>query len=182
MPGSEGRGAPAPGPPQDVELRLARSAVVFVTLLAVPVVGVAALVAGGGGALGAAIGAAVVVGMFAMSGATLSWAARLGPTALMGAALGGYLLRLMIYALLIVLLRPVEAIHGPSLAVSAAVLLVAALVWEVRTVSRLPGLFWVQTGNRPGQGRGADMVQSRLSQAAGSPGATTGERTERMQA
>lgn len=181
MPAERG-GAPAPGPPRDVELRLARTAVVFVTLLAVPVIGVAALVAGAGGALGAAVGTAVVAGMFAMSGATLSWAARLGPTALMGAALGGYLLRLMIYALLIVLLRPVEAIHGPSLAVSTAVLLVATLAWEVRAVSRLPGFYWVDTGDRRGRGGGADMVQSRLSQDAGSPAPTTGERTERMQA
>lgn len=182
MAGADGGGAPAPDPPRDVELRLARSAVAFVTLLALPVVGVAALVAGGGGALGAAVGAAVVAGMFAMSGVTLSWAARLGPTALMGAALGGYLLRLMIYALLIVLLRPVETIHGPSLAVSAAVLLVAALMWEVRVVSRLPGAFWVRTDARRGRGDGPGMVQSRPSRAAGSPAPTTGERTERKQA
>ncbi|MDP8977454.1 MAG: hypothetical protein M3N17_02540 [Actinomycetota bacterium] len=182
MPGPERPGASAPGPPRDVELHLARSAVVLATLLAPPVVGVAALAAGGGGALGAAIGAAVVAGMFVMSGATLSWAARLGPTALMGAALGGYLLRLMIYALLIVLLRPVEAIHGPSLAVSAAVLLVAALVWEVRVVSRLPGAFWVRTEARRGRDDRPGVVQSRPSRAAGSPAPTTGDRTERMQA
>ncbi|MDP9405942.1 MAG: hypothetical protein M3O86_04960, partial [Actinomycetota bacterium] len=104
-----------------------------------------------GGALGAGVGAAVVAGMFLLSGAPLSWAARIGPEALMAAALGGYLVRLMLYAVLIVVLRPVEAIHGPSLALSAAVLLVAALGWEVRLVSRVPGFFWVdaQARRRP---------------------------------
>ncbi|HEY8339620.1 MAG TPA: hypothetical protein VIK95_07110 [Egibacteraceae bacterium] len=126
-----------------VELRLAGSAIVLVLALAVPVVAVAAAVAGAGGALGAGIATAVVAGMLLMTGGMLSLAARFGPTALLAAALGGYLLRLMIYALLIVLLRPVEAIHGPSLAIAAAVLLIAALTWEVRAVSRTPRLFWV---------------------------------------
>lgn len=138
------RPSPAPVRPTDpVELRLARSAVAVVAVLAVPVIAVATLAHGRDGALSAGIGAAVVGGMFLMSGGLLSWAARFGPTALMAAALGGYVLRLVIYALLIVLLRPVEAIHGPTLAVSAAVLLVAALVWEARLVTRSPQLSWV---------------------------------------
>lgn len=126
-----------------VELRLAGSAIRLVAALSVPTIAVCALVAGRGGALGAAIATAVVVGMFAMTGAMMSWAARISPTAMLAAALGGYLLRLMIYAALILLLRPVEAIHDVSLAVSAAVLLVAALAWEMRLVSRSPQLFWV---------------------------------------
>jgi len=79
----------------------------------------------------------------------MSWAARIGPTALMAAVLGGYLLRLLIYALLIVLLRPVETIHGPSLAITAAVLLLAALAWDVRLVSRVPSFYWVNTSTAP---------------------------------
>jgi len=143
-PASPAAAAPGPVSADDpVELRLAGSAIVLVLALAVPVVAVAAAVAGAGGALGAGIATAVVAGMLLMTGGMLSLAARFGPTALLAAALGGYLLRLMIYALLIVLLRPVEAIHGPSLAIAAAVLLIAALTWEVRAVSCTPRLFWV---------------------------------------
>ena len=126
-----------------VELRLARSAAGFLVVLGVPVVAVAALFAGVPGALSAGIGATVVIGMFLMAGATMSWAARISPAALMGAVLGGYLVRLVVYALLILLLRPVEWLSGPSLAISTAVLLVAVLAWEVRVVSRNPSMFFV---------------------------------------
>ena len=126
-----------------VELRLARSAVGFLLVLGVPVIAVAGMFAGLAGALSSAIGAAVVIGMFLMAGATMSWAARISPAALMGAVLGGYLVRLLVYALLILLLRPVEWLSGPSLAISTAVLLVAVLAWEVRVASRNPAMFFV---------------------------------------
>ena len=142
-----------------VELQLARSAVGFLLLLGGPVIAVAALLEGTPGALSAAIGAAVVIGMFLMAGALMSWAARISPAALMGAVLGGYLVRLMIYAGLIVLLRPVEWLSGPSLAIATAVLLVAVLVWEVRVVSRTPNLFWVNAA--AGSPASAAVVQNR---------------------
>ena len=142
-----------------VELRLARSAVGFLLILGGPVIAVAALLEGVPGALSAAIGAAVVIGMFLMAGALMSWAARISPAALMGAVLGGYLIRLMIYAGLIVLLRPVEWLSGPSLAISTAVLLVAVLVWEVRVVSRTPNLFWVDAS--AGSPASGSVVQNR---------------------
>jgi hypothetical protein len=94
-----------------------------------------------------------------MAGALMSWAARISPAALMGAVLGGYLVRLMIYAGLIVLLRPVEWLSGPSLAISTAILLVAVLVWEVRVVSRTPNLFWVDA--RAGSPASGAVVQNR---------------------
>ena len=154
------------GPFDPVELRMARSALAAVAVLAVPCVAVAALTAGRNGAIGAGVATAVVAGMFAMSGAMTSWAARLGTTVLMGAVLGGYLIRMVVYALLIVLLRPVEAVHGRSLAVTAAVLLVGALVWEVRLVSRVPGFFWVNAG---GSAPTEPVVYTRDSGTSGAP-------------
>lgn len=133
--------APRPGDP--IELQLAVGALKAIAVLAAPVILGAWLAVGTSGAIGAAVAVAVVAGMYLMSGALLSYAARFGPGALMAAALGGFALRLMIYALLLVLLRPVEAIHGPSLAISAAVLLVLTLVWEARIVSRTPNLYWI---------------------------------------
>jgi hypothetical protein len=133
----------APGPGDPVELHLAVGALKAIAVLAAPIVAAAWFAAGSGGALGAGIAVAVVAGMYLMSGALLSYAGRFGPSALMAAALGGFAMRLMIYALLLVLLQPVEAIHGPSLAISAAVLLVLTLIWEVRLVSRTPNLYWI---------------------------------------
>ena len=134
-----------------IELSLARSAVGFLLVLGGPVIAVAAVAAGSAGAASAGIGAAVVIGMFLMAGALMSYAARIGPAALMAAVLGGYILRLLMYAGLIVLLRPVAWLHGPSLAIATAVLLVAVLVWEVRVVSRMPNTLWVDAaaGSRP---------------------------------
>ncbi len=149
------------GPQDGIELRLARSALRVVAILAVPAVAIATAVAGPGGALGAGIAAGVVGGMFIMAGALMSWAARIGPTALMAAVLGGYLLRLLIYALLIVLLRPVETIHGPSLAITAATLLLAALAWDVRLVSRVPSFYWVHASPAGPRAPEAGVVYTR---------------------
>lgn len=131
---------------QAPELRIAASATRAVLLLAVPCLILAALFAGPGGLLGAAIGAAVVLGMFGISAAVAARAARISDTAVLVANVAGFALRLFIYALLIVVLDPVEAIHGPSLAITAAVLLVGSLAWEVRHVSRTPGFWWIRTG------------------------------------
>ena len=164
-----------------VELRLARSAVMFIVVLGVPVVAVAGVLGGGPGALSAGIGALVVIGMFLMAGATMSWAARISPAALMGAVLGGYLVRLVIYALLIVLLRPVEWLSGTSLAISTAILLVAVLAWEVRVASRNPSMFWIDPA--AGQPRAAAVVYSPTSTGPGAsshsapPGDPPAERT-----
>ena len=153
---------PAPSPvasDNPIELRLARSAAGFLLVLGGPVIAGAFLAAGLAGALSAAIGAAVVIGMFLMAGALMSYAARVSPAALMAAVLGGYVLRLVIYALLIVLLRPVEWLSGPTLAISTAVLLVEVLMWEVRLVSRTPELFWVDA--RAGRSDPRAVVQIR---------------------
>jgi ATP synthase protein I len=159
-----------------VELRLAASALRVIALAAVPVTGAAFVLAGARGALGAAIAAGVVAGMFLLSGGLLSLAAPLGPSALLAAALGGYVLRLMLYALLIVLLRPLEGFSHASLAVSAAVLLVVALAWEIRVVSRTPELFWLDAGAESAPGR-RSVVESRDPPGPGSRGEDDTERT-----
>ena len=177
------RAGPAPvRPGDDVELRMARAALLAVAVLAVPSLAAAGLLAGHGGLLGAGVATGVVAGMFLMAGALTSWAARSGPAALMAAVLGGYLLRLVVYALLIVLLRPVEAISAPSLALTAAVLLLGALAWEVRVVSATPGFFWLHpaAGGAPGTG---PVVYSRDSAAGAAvtraPGHQPSDRNER---
>jgi hypothetical protein len=134
-----------------VELRIARSAAAAVLVLSVPVVGIAALAVGREGAIGAAVGAGVVLGMFVLAGGLVTLAAPFGPSAILAATLGGFALRLVLYAVLMVVLTPIEAIHGPSLAIAAAVLLLSALAWEARHVSRIPDFFWVRTEERPSE-------------------------------
>lgn len=149
----------AVGPREPLEWRLALRTVLFAVGLGVVFVAAAAVLVGREGALGAAIAVAVVAGSLLLSGAGMSLAAPFGPHALMAAVLGGYLLKLMIYALLIVLLRDVESIHGESLAITAAVLLIVALVRQVRVALRDQRLFWVSTdGSHRDAKRSADVV------------------------
>jgi len=60
------------------------------------VASVALLIGGPETALAVLVGAAVVALVFLFSGKTLSWAARKSPTALGAAALGGFLVRLVL--------------------------------------------------------------------------------------
>lgn len=131
------------GAARPVELQVAASALKAVAALALPVLGAGWLAAGRNGLLGAAIAIALVAGMFAISAALLSLAARFGPSALLAAALGGFALRLALYGVLLVVLQPVEAIHGPTLAISSAVLLVVTLTFEAWHVMRTPQLHWI---------------------------------------
>lgn len=130
-------------PDEPIEWRMAVRGVVVTVAVGVVFVAGAGWWLGTPGLAGAGLAVAVVAGMQALSGGLLSVAAPFGPSALLGAALGGYMLKLCIYALLMVLLGDAQGIHGPSLAVTAAILLVVALAWQTRLVMRDRRLFWV---------------------------------------
>lgn len=138
-------GADGAAKPRQVrdEAGMAAAAVRLGLVLAVPVLGLAAWLRGVDGALTAAFGLALVVGGFALTGRSLAWAGRRSTEALMAVALGGFLLRLVLYAALIVLLRDVEGLDGPVLAVTVATALVAVLGYEVRLVLRHGELWWL---------------------------------------
>ena len=86
------------------------------------------------GALTAAGAVAFVTAVFAVTGRSLGWAADRGPTTMQAVALGGFFLRLVVYAAMIVVLRPVEAINGTVLAASAGAAMVVILALETRLV------------------------------------------------
>jgi len=130
-------------PDEPIEWRVAVRGVTLTLALGVVFIAGAGWWLGTSGLAGAGLAVAVVAGMQALSGGLLSLAAPFGPSALLGAALGGYMLKLCIYALLMVLLGDAEGIHGPSLAVTAAILLVVALAWQTHLVMRDARLFWV---------------------------------------
>jgi len=151
--------APPPvQPTEPVEWRLALRGVAMTLALGTAFVAGAAVLAGQRGALGAGIAVAVVAGMLLLSGGAMSLMAPFGPSALMAAVLGGYVLKLCIYALLILLLRDVAAIDGPSLAITAAVLMLAALAWQARVALRDKRLFWVSADRSDTADTAADVV------------------------
>lgn len=103
---------------------------------AVPVcVAIAAVVAGTHGALSALTAAVLVVANFAAAALSLGWAARISLALLMGVALAGYLVRLGMLFLAVLLLRDLSWVHLPSLGLTLVVLHLGLLAWETRYVS-----------------------------------------------
>lgn len=124
---------------------MARAALPVGLALAVLAVIAVLPVRGAAGAL-TALGAVVfVVGNFYLTGRALAWAGRIGPAALQAVALGGFFVKLVVLAIALVLLRPVEAIDGPVLAITTVVATVVVLVAEVRFVSQHTTLWWLVT-------------------------------------
>lgn len=123
---------------------MARAAVRVGAAITVPVAGTAWLLRGPAGAASALGGVVLVIASFAGTGWSLHWAGRHGRSVLQAVALGGFGLRLGLYAIVLVLLEPVPAVDGPALAVATAAALVVLLVHETRLLSRRAELWWVR--------------------------------------
>jgi hypothetical protein len=132
--------APVEGAP---ELDIARDMAKRALFVAPALLLVCGLIWGVDGALSSAYGLAIVVVNFLLAAALLTWAARISPTMLMAATLGGFLLRMVL------VVAAVMAVHHSSWAVMAPLLgtilvtHVGLLVWETRYVSlslAYPGL------------------------------------------
>jgi hypothetical protein len=107
------------------------------------VIGLSWLIWGGAGAASSGIGVGLVLVNFALAAALLSWGARTSPAALMGAALGGFLLRMVLMAVALVLLRDRSWIATVPLGITLLLSHVGLLAWELRRVSAslaFPGL------------------------------------------
>jgi hypothetical protein len=139
-------GAPPPAPPVERELVLD---IAKRGLMAAPlIVLVGGLARGGAGAASAALAVAIVLANLALSGATLSWAARTSLNLLMIAALGGFLVRMGLVVAVVSAVRHETWVDLPTLAVTLFVTQIGLLFWETRYVSATlayPGL-------KPGEG------------------------------
>lgn len=137
------------------EVTMARSALRAGAALVLPVVGLAYLVRGPAGGLTALGALALVLGNAYLTGRTFAWAGRRSPTLLQAVALGGFFVKISVLAAALVLLRPVEAIDGPVLAVSTVVVTIVTLAVEVRYALAHAELWWLRpTGDGTGDGRG----------------------------
>lgn len=107
--------------------------------LAVPVAPVAVLVAGLvwglDGALSAAFGIAIVLANLVASAALLAWAARISPNALLAAALGGFLGRMVLVVLALFAVRNQSWVEFVPLGITVFVTNLALLAWESRHIS-----------------------------------------------
>ena len=133
--------------PTGVEERLlARGALMVVLLLALPAAAIAAPIGGWPAVASALIGFGFVLVLFGVSALLLSWVAGRDPSTALGVLLGGVAGRLVLYAVVLNVLAQVAWVHRPSLAVATGAALAATLAYELRLLSRMPRLFWVDAG------------------------------------
>jgi hypothetical protein len=121
-------------------------------LPAVPVLLVlAAIPRGVHGALSAGVAIAIVLVNFVLAAALLAWAARISLALMMGAALGGYLLRLVLVSAAVLLIKDLPWVELWPLGLTLIVTHLGLLLWETRYVSAslaFPGLKPKETGLR----------------------------------
>jgi hypothetical protein len=124
---------PARGPA--VEPQIAWDLIRRAALVAPLFMLVAALGWGLNGALSSGYAIALVAANFALSAGLLAWSARISLTALMAAALGGYIVRLALVAVAVLAVVHQSWMAVVPLAFTLGLTHLGLLVWETRFVS-----------------------------------------------
>lgn len=130
---------PGPAVEAQVAADMARRMVPVLPVLVV----VAGLIWGADGAISAALAVVLVLGNLALSAALLGWAARISLALLMAAALGGFILRLVLLTAVVYAVKDQGWVDIVALGITLAVTHVGLLIWETRHVSAslaYPGL------------------------------------------
>ena len=127
--------APAPGT-VDVEAVLAAHTARPAVFVAPPIVAVAGLLGGWGGAGAAVVGVAIVVLNFLLAGVILSQAARISLGLYHAAALFGFFIRLGLVTLTMLLVVQVVDLNRPAMGIAAVVSYLVLLSWEAVAVAR----------------------------------------------
>ena len=120
-----------PAPERDVARDLVKKG-----LLATPVlVAVCWAIWGATGAASAVYGIAIVCVNFLLSAALITWTARVNLGLMMGAVLFGYLIRLGLIFLAVLLVKDADWISLPALGATIIVTHLGLLVWEMKYVA-----------------------------------------------
>lgn len=121
--------------PDGIESRiardLARRALVVAPILMLAV----GLWRGPDAALGVALAFLLVAGNFLISAALLNHAARISPTLLMGAALGGFIVRLGVVIGVALIVQALDIVDFPVFLITVLVAHLGLLFWETRSIS-----------------------------------------------
>ena len=120
-----------PAPEQQIAFDLVRRSLPVAPLW----LGICAAIWGIDGALSAGYGLGLVLLNFVLAGATLAWAARISITLLMGAALFGFLIRLGLIFVAVLLVKDAEWVEVLPLGLTIIVAHLGLLAWETRYVS-----------------------------------------------
>ncbi len=122
---------------------LVRRVLPFVPLAAVAAFAIGWLVAGSGAAWSALIAVVVVAVNFVAFALSIAWAARVSPTMLAVVALGGYLVRLIVYTLVLVALNTLAWFSPLAFTLALMPAVIGLLVYEAKLLSgRLQADLW----------------------------------------
>ena len=139
------QGLTTPAPERTVALDMVRRGLPAAPAL----VGLGLLGWGVDGALSAAFGVALVLGNLVLSALILGRAAKVSPTVLMAAALGGFLGRMTLMVLAVAAVRDQSWVEVVPLGITVVVTHLGLLLWESRYVSAslaFPALKPTRTG------------------------------------
>lgn len=103
-------------------------------LVAPLLVTAAGLWRGGDGAWSAAFALALATANLLVSARSLEWAAGVSVNAVAAVAMGGYIVRLAVITVVVLLLRNLAWVDLPALGLSLVVAHLGLLVWEARSV------------------------------------------------
>ena len=121
--------------------RVVRWSLALTSVVAAVAVVLCAALGGSKGAYGALIGVGVVTAFFAISIIVVGRAARVNPMAMMIAALGTFLGKIIAFMIVLALLRHSTAFNGKMLGFTALICILAWSAAEVVTAIRLKVLY-----------------------------------------
>ncbi|MEZ7128146.1 hypothetical protein ACBR40_22715 [Nonomuraea sp. AD125B] len=134
------------------DVRVLKSAAIPTLAVGVAAVVVALLTAGGKGALGAALGTLLVGVFFSVSVVAVSYAARISPQVMAMAAMGSYLVKVVVIMIVLNAFRDTTIWNTLAFACSVVI---CTLVWtgfEVRAFMKTKMLYVDPEAKVPGQG------------------------------
>lgn len=120
---------------EPVEVKVSADMVKRGLIVAPLLVGVCALIWGGKGAASAAFAIGLVLVNFMLSAALIAYTARISLGLMMGATLFGYLIRLGLISLAVLLVRDASWISLPALGATIIVTHLGLLLWELKYVA-----------------------------------------------
>jgi ATP synthase protein I len=130
------------------ERELVRRVLPFVPLVAVVAVGLGYVAGGADAAWSAAIGIAIVTANFLMFALSIAWAATISPTMIAIVALGGYLVRLIVFTVALVILTKLSWFSPVAFALTLVPATIALLVYEAKALSgRMQADLWTFAGD-----------------------------------
>ena len=130
------------------ERELVRRVLPFVPLVAVVAVGLGYVAGGADAGWSAAIGIAIVTANFLMFALSIAWAATISPTMIAIVALGGYLMRLIVFTLALVILTKLSWFSPVAFALTLVPATIALLVYEAKALSgRMQADLWTFAGD-----------------------------------